>query len=228
MPRRARRAVLPQVVEPLADNRHYARTCPSPRSTYLYDVSASSANGPRACSFCVEMPISAPRPNCPPSVNAVEAFAYTASRIDAREERLDGRGARRVGRVGHDGLGMLRTVAVHVVHGLVHAGNAAHGQLGRQVLGRPVVLGRRLGLDAALRRHGAGALVGVQGHAPLAQVGEHRRQELLGRRLVHEQRLGRVAHPVAAALRVHHDGAGPLEVGAPRAGTRGSCPCPSR
>ena len=33
--------------------------------------------GPRACSFCVELPISAPIPNWPPSVNRVEAFTYT-------------------------------------------------------------------------------------------------------------------------------------------------------
>ncbi len=35
--------------------------------------------GPRACNFCVEMPISAPKPNCAPSVKYVEAFAYTAA-----------------------------------------------------------------------------------------------------------------------------------------------------
>ena len=35
--------------------------------------------GPRACSFWVEMPISAPRPNSPPSVKRVEAFTYTAA-----------------------------------------------------------------------------------------------------------------------------------------------------
>jgi hypothetical protein len=33
--------------------------------------------GPRACSFCVEFPISAPIPNWPPSVKRVEAFTYT-------------------------------------------------------------------------------------------------------------------------------------------------------
>jgi hypothetical protein len=33
--------------------------------------------GPRACSFCVELPISAPMPNWPPSVKRVEAFTYT-------------------------------------------------------------------------------------------------------------------------------------------------------
>jgi hypothetical protein len=30
--------------------------------------------GPRAWSFCVELPISAPMPNSPPSVNRVDAF----------------------------------------------------------------------------------------------------------------------------------------------------------
>ena len=43
------------------------------------DVSSLSPSGPRACSFCVEMPISAPRPNSPPSVNRVEALWYTAA-----------------------------------------------------------------------------------------------------------------------------------------------------
>ena len=33
--------------------------------------------GPRACSFWVEIPISAPKPNSKPSVNRVEAFSYT-------------------------------------------------------------------------------------------------------------------------------------------------------
>ena len=39
--------------------------------TYLQLVSSSSPMGPRACIFWVEMPISAPRPNSPPSVNRV-------------------------------------------------------------------------------------------------------------------------------------------------------------
>ena len=33
----------------------------------------------RACSFCVERPISAPKPNSEPSVNRVLAFTYTAA-----------------------------------------------------------------------------------------------------------------------------------------------------
>jgi len=35
-------------------------TCPSPSIIHLYVVRASRAIGPLACSFCVEMPISAP------------------------------------------------------------------------------------------------------------------------------------------------------------------------
>ena len=53
----------------------------------------------------------------------------------------------------------------------------------------------------------------MQGHAPLAQVGEHRRQELLGRRLVHEQRLGRVAHRRAGDLGIDGDGRRHLHIG---------------
>ena len=49
-------------------------TCPLPRTTYLYVHSSRSPIGPRACSFCVEMPISQPRPNSPPSVKRVEAL----------------------------------------------------------------------------------------------------------------------------------------------------------
>ena len=50
------------------------RTCPSPQATYFRQVSSRNEIGPRTWSFCVEMPISAPRPNCPPSVKRVEAF----------------------------------------------------------------------------------------------------------------------------------------------------------
>ena len=41
--------------------------------------------GPRACSFCVEMPTSAPRPNSPPSVNRVEAFTATTAESTAAQ-----------------------------------------------------------------------------------------------------------------------------------------------
>src|SRR5579859_401738 len=53
------------------------RTCPVPRTTYLKLVSCSTPTGPRACSLPVEMPISAPMPNSPPSANWVEALTST-------------------------------------------------------------------------------------------------------------------------------------------------------
>ena len=47
------------------------------RCTWPYVVSSRSAIGPRAWSFWVLMPISAPKPNWAPSVNAVETLTYT-------------------------------------------------------------------------------------------------------------------------------------------------------
>lgn len=38
----------------------YARICPLPVMKYFVEVNAGNPIGPRACSFCVEMPISAP------------------------------------------------------------------------------------------------------------------------------------------------------------------------
>ena len=51
--------------------------CPLPRTTYFSDVNCSGPSGPLACSFCVEMPISAPKPNWKPSVKRVLALTYT-------------------------------------------------------------------------------------------------------------------------------------------------------
>src|SRR5438034_166710 len=56
---------------------HYGRTWPEPSTTYLYEHSSRTPMGPRAWSFCVELPISAPIPNTPPSVKRVEALTYT-------------------------------------------------------------------------------------------------------------------------------------------------------
>src|SRR5579863_1484021 len=59
-----------------ADGRQL-RTCPSPSTRYLAAHSSRTPIGPRACSFCVELPISAPIPNSAPSVKRVEALTYT-------------------------------------------------------------------------------------------------------------------------------------------------------
>lgn len=52
----------------------YSRMWPLPVTTNFVEVISGSPIGPRACSFCVEIPISAPKPNCSPSVQRVEAL----------------------------------------------------------------------------------------------------------------------------------------------------------
>src|SRR5204863_8783932 len=67
---------------------HYGRICPEPSTTYLYVQSSRTPIGPRACSFCVELPISAPMPNSPPSVKRVDALTYThAASIPSTQSR---------------------------------------------------------------------------------------------------------------------------------------------
>src|ERR1700719_4347967 len=53
------------------------RICPLPRTRYLKEGSCSSPTRPRACIRPVAMPISAPKPNSPPSANCVEALCIT-------------------------------------------------------------------------------------------------------------------------------------------------------
>src|SRR5439155_6567998 len=65
----------------------HSLTCPSPRTMYLYEVISTSAIGPRACSFWLEMPISAPKPNSPPSAKRVEALTMTHAESTSREKR---------------------------------------------------------------------------------------------------------------------------------------------
>src|SRR4030095_4406794 len=62
--------------------------CPSPVTNHFSLTSFSNAKGPLACSFCVEIPISAPRPNSSPSVNLVEAFMYTTAASTSCKKRL--------------------------------------------------------------------------------------------------------------------------------------------
>ena len=61
----------PQV---LAPRRSVRDGWPAPSTTYLNVQSSRKPIGPRAWSFWVELPISAPRPNSPPSVKRVEAL----------------------------------------------------------------------------------------------------------------------------------------------------------
>src|SRR3546814_247037 len=63
------------------------RTWPSPRTTQRSMVSDSRPIGPYACRRVVEMPISAPRPNWPPSLKREEALTITAELRIARTKR---------------------------------------------------------------------------------------------------------------------------------------------
>ena len=63
----------------------YPLICPSPYIMYFVVVSSFIPIGPLAWSFCVLIPISAPKPNSFPSVNLVDAFTYThAASISSR------------------------------------------------------------------------------------------------------------------------------------------------
>src|SRR5207237_3836386 len=70
-----------------ARDRRHLRTWPSPWTTYFAVVSSRSPMGPRACSFCVLMPISAPKPNSSPSVKRVEALTITTAASTSRAKR---------------------------------------------------------------------------------------------------------------------------------------------
>ena len=58
-------------------------------TTYLVEVISVSPIGPRAWSFWVLMPISAPNPNSPPSVNRVDALTITAAESTAAVKRRE-------------------------------------------------------------------------------------------------------------------------------------------
>ena len=100
-------------------------------------MSSGRPIGPRACSFWVEMPISAPNPNSPPSVNRVEALTITAAESTAGDEargRRDRCRSRspRCARCDH-----RRMCAQRVVEGVDDAG----GDVERVVLRGPVLVG---------------------------------------------------------------------------------------
>src|SRR5262249_61089765 len=62
---------------PLPKRSFHGLICPEPRTRYLKLVNCSTPTGPRAWKRPVAMPISAPKPNSPPSANWVEALCNT-------------------------------------------------------------------------------------------------------------------------------------------------------
>ena len=84
------RAIVERLLGEVAGADSAQRTWPSPVTTYFVEVISGSPIGPRACSFWVEMPISAPKPNSPPSVNRVEALTMHRGRVDRGGEPAGG------------------------------------------------------------------------------------------------------------------------------------------
>ena len=161
--------------------------------------------GPRAPSFWVEMPISQPKPNSPPSVKRVEAFTYTAALSTAVQKACAAASSPVM-----MALGMARGMGRNVGHRLFQAAHHAHGQNIIQKLGVKIVRpGGRARDDG--RRARAKAQLGVLfGHA----LGQHG-QKLPRHSLVHQAHLGRVAHGRAAGFGVIDNGERHCKVGRP-------------
>src|SRR5262245_13644679 len=69
----------------LAQGERHGLICPEPRTRYLKLVNCSTPTGPRAWKRPVAMPISAPKPNSPPSANCVEALCRTIAESTSRK-----------------------------------------------------------------------------------------------------------------------------------------------
>ena len=114
------------------------RIWPSPVTTYLVVVSSRRPIGPRAWSFWVEMPISAPNPNSPPSTKRVEALTTTAAASTSWVKRRAA--ARSAVTIASEWPG---PVAVHVVDGGVERRHHGDAHLEVEELATPVLVGRR-------------------------------------------------------------------------------------
>ena len=135
--------------------------------------------------------------------------------VDGRGVDLAQEALLRLRILGHNGLGVARAVAVDVRDGLIETGDGLDAHLERQILAAPVLLGSigKVALEHLRRGGCARGGVPVDKHARGRKLIEHLGQELCGNRLVHQQRLGRVAHAHALGLGVHHDGACHVEIG---------------
>ena len=191
-----------------------ARTCPSPSTRYLNVHSSRSPIGPRACSFCVELPISAPIPNSPPSVKRVEALTYTQA---ASTPELEGpRGARcRASRSPRSARCRSARCARSPPR---PSRRRRRASVERQVLASPSPPRRparaRRSRAPAQPRAPACARRRARARRRRASARERSRgRNSRGDALVHEQRLGGVAHARPLHLRVEHDRLGLLEVG---------------
>ena len=170
--------------------------------------------GPRAWSFWVEMPISAPNPSSSPSTNRVDALTRTAAASTSFTKRSAARDV-----VGDDGLAVAAAVAGDVGDGRVEGVDDPHRELQVEELGGVVVVGGDGGHPIAedlVRGFVADQLDALESRGHLAEEGG-------GDVAVDEQRLGGVAHRGALGLGVLHDGGRHRRGRRWRRRTRGSC-----
>ena len=99
-------------------------------------MSASRPIGPRTCSFWVEIPISAPKPNCSPSVNLVEALTITAAASISRVNRV----AAAISLVTMASVWPVPNSTIWAIR-RVKIGNHPHGHDHVVVFGPPIVVG---------------------------------------------------------------------------------------
>ena len=208
-----------------------ARTCPSPSTRYLNVHSSRSPIGPRAWSFWVELPISAPIPNSPPSVKRVEAFTYTHAASTPELERARGGRVARDDRLGVPASRSGRcarsppptdsttpTASVGARYSVAQSSSVAASTAGAPC-------DRRRRAAVACGEAARAARVGIRTQArPRRQRASTRGRNVVRDRLVHEQRLGGVAHARALGLGVQHDRARPARGRRRRPRRRGSCP----
>ena len=128
------------------------------------------------------MPISAPKPNSPPSANWVEALCSTIAEIDFVEKFAGGFFV-----FGHDRIGVMRAVIVDMGDRLVDAVDDSRRNDGVLVFGVPVFLGSRL-------HPGVGSLHGVVAAHFAARIDQHLDQRLeTGRCAIDQRGFGRAA-----------------------------------
>src|SRR3984893_13162839 len=80
-------AAMPARSRPALTRGGQGRSRPLPRTKYLEVVSSAAPTGPRGGRRWVELPISAPMPNSPPSANWVEALTSTMALSTSRRKR---------------------------------------------------------------------------------------------------------------------------------------------
>ena len=168
------------------------RVWPSPQTIHLVEVNSGRPIGPRACSFWVEMPISAPNPNCSPSVNAVEALTITAAASTPSVNRW---------------------AAAMLVVTMASVCPVPYSLMCAIASSTPSTTATAMSIARYSRRRWASSGSRCTVTPASCSAADQPRHRLVGDRGVDQQRLGGIAHAWATGLGVQQDPFGHLEVG---------------